>query len=163
MSNNCIFPIKLNGYYREFGFQLAPGKKHCGDDYKGDAPDPVFAIAKGTTIYSGLVNGFGSYGEPGGVIIIEHEIDECKFLALYGHIERLKKVGDTVNQTEIIGKLAEYRMKEMINGQTADYRADHLHFCIYMDTNLPPFPWGYRDNLNKFLDTKIFIKNHLGV
>ena len=88
------------------------------------------------------LNGFGSFNNPGGVIILEHKLcDGSKFYALYGHLNRQINYSQKIKQGNIIGTLIKY--------ETNNFRADHLHFGIWMNEKLPHSPYGY-DTLFRF-------------
>lgn len=154
-----IQPCKDRGGYRKFGFVNSAGLIHCGHDYNCDVDDPMKSVEKGVVVFSAEVDGFGSYGKKGGVIIIRHEHYDKEenilmhFLALYGHINRLKKVGDKVIEGDIIGTIIQY--------QTVDFRADHLHFCIIVGDVIPSGKWGYREDISGFFDPIKFINSRI--
>lgn len=132
---------------------------HCGHDYSCDAGDNDKSIADGKVVFSDEVNGFGSYGSNGGVIIIQHKVNNESFLALHGHIHRFKGVGDFVKEGDVIGEIIEYRNRFWNTNKKKyeDSKTDHLHFCIIVDSVIPSFPWGYRENLIGFFNPIEFI------
>jgi len=140
----CFIPIKMY---------------HCGHDYSADAGDNDRSIADGKVIRSEDVGGFGSFGGKGGVIIVQHNINNESFIALHGHIHRFKGIGDIVKEGDVLGELIEYR-NNFWNKDKKKYepaRTDHLHFCIIVDSVIPAFPWGYRESLLGFFDPIEFI------
>lgn len=92
-------------------------------------------IKAGTSVLSALdgkIHSFQNntaFGDYGPTVILEHEIEECTFYTLYGHLslESLeeKTEGQLVKKGEKIAELG----KPPING---DY-ASHLHFQIIKD------------------------------
>lgn len=140
-----ILPCTDAGGYRKYGFK-AGDKLHCGHDFNAPEGTPIKAITKGVVIFSDEVQGFGSFGKPGGVIAIKHG----EIIGIYGHLERLKDPGDKVQEGDVIGSLIKY--------ETKNFRADHLHFGIYLSRQLPMFPWGYVDHLGLWTDPLKYIR-----
>lgn len=144
-----IHPCSDKGGYRKFGYKLG-NLHHCGHDYNTFQGDLVKSICNGKIIHAGLVAGFGSFGKPGGVVVIKHfDKNKKPFTAIYGHINISVKQGDTVKEGDVVGSLIRY--------ETFKFRADHLHFCIHVGEDLPPFPWGYRSDLSGYIDPIKFI------
>lgn len=145
----CFPCIDAGGYWK-YGYKI--GRKiHLGDDYNCPEGTTVHSIAEGKVVYSGEVNGFGSYGGQGGAVIIEHRNKfGKKFLALYGHINRKVTVNDKVEKGQIIGTIIRYERKT--------YRADHLHFGINTHAKeIPHYPWGYDVQTNGWTDPMKYI------
>lgn len=98
---------------------------HIGDDieYVYDAGDvPVHAIANGTVRYVKDTPGYG------GLVIIQHEIDDRSIMALYGHVSISSielTVGNTVKEGQNIAILGQGASKE------TDGERKHLHFGLY--------------------------------
>jgi murein DD-endopeptidase MepM/ murein hydrolase activator NlpD len=99
---------------------------HIGLDLWINEAAPIYAALEGK-IHSFQNN--DALGDYGPTIIVEHEIEGCKFHTLYGHLslDSLKniKVGQPIAKGEQIGVLG----LPPING---DY-APHLHFQIIID------------------------------
>ncbi len=108
-----IQPEKFTGY-------------HTGADAETTATEqkidvPISAIANGTVVFAGHVNGYG------GVIIIEHKIGTEKITALYGHVRQssiLVKVHDQVHPGDRIAVLGTGYTSE------TDGERKHLHLGI---------------------------------
>ncbi len=109
--------------------------KHLGVDIVAHAETKIFAIGRGTVVYSKLHPGeFSETGEIkirnwGGIIIIAHKNPKTKekFYSLYGHLgRRFVKKGDFIEIGDIIGKIGK-SMSESNGG----WRQEHLHFGIY--------------------------------
>lgn len=147
------FPCVDAGSYRGFGYQT--GKKyHLGHDFNCPFGSTVHSISDGVVIFSDKVNGFGSFEEPGGVIIIKHRDKyDHEFLALYGHVRLSVSEGMKVNKGDIIGSIIKY--------ETSQFRADHLHFGINTHIEMPKFPWGYSEDFAGWVNPIEYIFNHL--
>ncbi len=109
----------------------------------------VFAIADGLVKYSGWVSGYG------GLLAIQHTVNEKEYLAIYGHLnpDSLVEKDEKVVQGQQIGILGEGNTNE------TDFERKHLHFAIYSnsDINLK----GYVNNeseLNDWIDPEIFLE-----
>lgn len=147
------FPCIDAGGYRGFGYELSNKKKHLGHDFNCPFGSSVHAIANGEVIFSGMVNGFGSFGGQGGVIIIKHKDKyDHEFIALYGHVTLAAGLGH-INKGDIIGYIIKY--------ETSSFRADHLHFGINTHPGIPKFPWGYDTEFTGWVDPVEYIFNHL--
>ncbi len=98
---------------------------HLGVDFWLPAGTPVHALFKGKVVTA--VNDSGNK-EYGGLIILEHNIDQQHFYTLHGHLSpksALKnKPGDTIKQGQLIGKLGAAHE----NGSWSP----HLHFQIML-------------------------------
>ena len=103
---------------------------HIGDDIEYvDVTDdvPVYAMADGTISYLDSVWGYG------GLLMIEHVIDDVTYQALYGHIDLRSVpygVGDAVVAGEKVAILGEPH-----EGETSGERK-HLHFGLYKGTDI---------------------------
>lgn len=100
-----------------------PRSIHLGIDLWVPANTPVYTPLEGK-IY-GIANnkGFGNYGP---TIILEHELDDCQFFSLYGHLSRTslqgKACGDTFQAGEKVGETGNYP-------ENGDW-PPHLHFQL---------------------------------
>lgn len=99
-----------------YGPRVAPkagaSKYHKGVDIGAPAGTPVYASASGIVVFSGTQSGYGNHIE------IRHDNNT---VTSYSHLSsRLVKVGATVAQGEIIGKV----------GETGTATAPHLHYEI---------------------------------
>lgn len=97
---------------------------HVGADSEvpeGAETTEVRAIATGTVLQSRQASGYG------GVVVIEHKINDQRVLGIYGHVdpERLPKVGTTVQAGERIGYLGRGYSTE------TDGERPHLHLGLY--------------------------------
>jgi murein DD-endopeptidase MepM/ murein hydrolase activator NlpD len=99
---------------------------HIGLDLWINEAAPIYAALEGK-IHSFQNN--EALGDYGPTIIVEHEIEGCKFHTLYGHLSldslKDKSVGQTIAKGERMATLG----LPPING---DY-APHLHFQIIID------------------------------
>ena len=80
----------------------------------------VKSIADGEVVASKTVSGYG------GVVVVEHLLNNETILAIYGHLDNDRSVekGTDVKQGDTIGYLGEDQTKE------TDYERRHLHFGI---------------------------------
>lgn len=150
-------PIEHEDYgrYRKFGFKL--GKLyHNGHDWDCPVNTYVHAIADGKIIFSDMVNGFGSLNprSPGGVILIEHNINGLEFVSLYGHIKRFHAENVPVEEGQPIGLIDDF--------YNAGIHLPHLHFAIHKGLGKPEGKWGYVpiDELIDWYDPLKFIQEH---
>jgi murein DD-endopeptidase MepM/ murein hydrolase activator NlpD len=109
-----VQPEKFNGY-------------HTGVDAEyGDVTSdvPVHAVADGTVLLARSASGYG------GVIAIQHTIQNQPVVGIYGHVDpaRLPKVGQKVTAGEAIGFLG-----KALSSQT-DGERRHLHFGLVKGT-----------------------------
>jgi murein DD-endopeptidase MepM/ murein hydrolase activator NlpD len=127
---NLVLPIADYANRRtlkRFGTWVDDGRflgYHLGEDVEyGDVAEEVVvhAIADGTVLVSGWVNGYG------GTLIIQHEIDGEKINAIYGHLDpaSLVKEGESVAKGQTIARLGDGFTDE------TDGRRKHLHFGLY--------------------------------
>ena len=99
---------------------------HLGLDLWCDVNTPVLAALDGTVHSFKNNTNFGDYGP---TIILEHQINEVTFYALYGHLSLVSleyiAVGDTLRKGDVVGYLGD----ASVNG---DY-APHLHYQLIND------------------------------
>lgn len=108
-----VQPEKFSGY-------------HTGADAETTAAEksidvPIYAIANGTVVFVGHVNGYG------GVVIIRHLVDGQTVTALYGHVRQSSiaiKVGKSVTMGQKIAVLGKGYSSE------TDGERKHLHLGI---------------------------------
>jgi len=109
--NSPVQPERFSGYHTAADIEYA--------DVVGEVP--VVAVADGTVVYSGTVNGYG------GVVVIRHIINEVTYTGLYGHLDPKSNVanGTQVSAGDQIGILGD--------GGTAetDGERKHLHFALH--------------------------------
>lgn len=118
---------------KPFGIEIDPSTSpvqperfsgfHTGVDVEyDDRPTdvPVFAVADGRVFHSAAVSGYG------GLIVIDHKVDNRSMLALYGHLKpaSLLKKDASVLQGDRIGLLGQGFTQE------TDGERKHLHFGI---------------------------------
>jgi murein DD-endopeptidase MepM/ murein hydrolase activator NlpD len=93
---------------------LSTYKKHLGVDYSAPEGSPVWAVASGTVTF------VGEKGANGNLVTIRHANGYTSYYAhLRGFADGLR-VGDQVNQKEVIGFV----------GATGRAGASHLHFAL---------------------------------
>jgi len=113
----------------------SPRCMHLGLDIWLDAGTEVFAYADGI-IHSAAIN--NTYGDYGGTIILEHQINNSKLYSLYGHLSHESidnvRLGAFIQQCEFIGKLGSW-------DENGNWPA-HLHFQLIRDLqgNLGDYP-----------------------
>jgi murein DD-endopeptidase MepM/ murein hydrolase activator NlpD len=144
---------------------------HLGVDFASRAETKVFAIGRGTVVYSKLHAGiFSEDGKIaqrnwGGITIIAHKNPKTKekFYSLYGHLgRRFVKKGDYVEMGDVIGTVGK-SMSES-NGIWED---EHLHFAIYAGPfHLKVLPGYYRADeetarIEHWKEPMDFINNYL--
>jgi len=170
-----IYPVgnfkNVSSNFRDQNFY--DGKEwgiHLGVDIDVPADTKVFAIGRGTVVYSKLHPGeFTDDGRItkrnwGGLVIISHKNPRTNqhFFSLYGHLgKRFVKKGDQVEMGEFIGTVG----KSMTESNGIWYN-EHIHFSIYSG----PFHFkvlpGYYDinnentNLSYWRDPLKFIRNY---
>ncbi len=125
---------------------------HTGVDVEfGDVTKdvPVFSIADGVVVRSGIAKGYG------GVIAIRHTISDVSYIAIYGHLDpqTITQAGIRVPKEAQIGVLGDGFTYE------TDNERKHLHFGIYTgaDANIQ----GYVDSsqeLARWIDPVTFLK-----
>jgi len=99
---------------------------HLGVDIWCAANTPVFAFMDSKIHSFRNNNNFGDYG---GTIILEHNLDNVTFYTLYGHLSlkslEKKDIGQTINKAEKFAEIGETHE----NGNWVP----HLHFQIITD------------------------------
>ncbi|MBU1119228.1 M23 family metallopeptidase [Patescibacteria group bacterium] len=115
-SNSPVQSERFSGYHTGVDVEY--------DDVSEDVS--VNAIADGTVVFSGWVNGYG------GVTVLQHMIDGQSVQAVYGHLDpdSLLTEGTTVKEGESIGVLGEGGTSE------TDSERKHLHFALYSGNDL---------------------------
>lgn len=132
-ANSPVQPERFTGYHTGIDVEY--------DDVITDVP--VRAVAEGTVIAARTVSGYG------GVVGIQHTIDNNPVVGIYGHLrpESLPTVGATVAAGEQIAVLG--------TGQTAetDGERKHLHFGLHRGTTLELRGYVTRESdLTQWLD-----------
>ncbi len=121
-TSDYIWPLPSN-YTRissSYGYRTHPvtGKKntfHTGIDLPAPARTPIYAVASGTVVVSGVKGGYGN------CVTINHG---GGIITLYGHMSSINcSSGDIVLQGDVIGYV----------GTTGVSTGNHLHFTIYKD------------------------------
>lgn len=114
---------------------------HLGYDLSVTKHYPVEAANSGTVAFAGDL---GIYGN---VVILDHGLG---LFSLYGHLSSIDvKVGDSINQRQIMGK----------TGETGLAGGDHLHYGVYLNgvAVLPVEWWDQKwitDNIEPKLEGK---------
>lgn len=143
---------------------------HLGTDIEAKEGTRVFAIGRGTVVYSKLHPGeFSDEGKIirrnwGGIVIIAHKNprDKNVFYSLYGHLgKRYVKRGDLVEMGDLLGTVG-----KTMSESNGIWENEHLHLSIYKG----PFhgkvlPGYYRENetptlLENWHDPIDFINNY---
>ena len=131
---------------------------HVGEDIEvpevREAPEvPVRSIADGTVRFVDWVSGYG------GLVVIQHAIDDKIINSLYGHLDvsSIKiKVGDAVSVGQTFGRLGEGKTEE------TDGERQHLHFALYEGDELRKN--GYEKNaedVKKWMNPTDFFLAHV--
>lgn len=98
---------------------------HLGVDFWVPAQTPVHAIFSGELVYAFNDEGSKKFG---GLVILRHQIEECEFYTLYGHLslESITQLtpGDFINQGSKIGVIG--------NSKENGHWSPHLHFQILL-------------------------------
>lgn len=143
---------------------------HLGVDIAAKEETRVFAIGRGTVVYSKLHAGeFSEDGKIlkrnwGGIVIIAHKNPRDKkiFYSLYGHLgKRFVKPGDKIEMGDLIGMVGK-SMSESNGG----WEEEHLHFAIYAGPfHARVLPGYYREeesttHLEDWIDPINFINNY---
>lgn len=110
-NNSPVQPERFTGY-------------HTGVDVEyGDVKDetPVHAITAGQVIYAGTAHGYG------GVVAIQHVINNDPIVGIYGHLDpaSLPQAGTKVQAGDTIGRLGDGFSAE------TDGERKHLHLGLY--------------------------------
>lgn len=114
-----VQPEKFTGYHTGADAEATPAEA---------AVDvPVLAVAAGTVVFAGHVNGYG------GVMLIRHTVNRTTFTALYGHLRIAsftKTKGETVKAGTMIGVLGTGGSSE------TDGERKHLHLGFIKGTTI---------------------------
>jgi murein DD-endopeptidase MepM/ murein hydrolase activator NlpD len=126
-----------------------PRRLHLGTDIWGAAGTPIFAPLAGR-IHSFRNN--ATFGDYGGTIIVQHELEGSSFHTLYGHLaltslEGLRE-GKTIAQGERIAELGEPHE----NGGWSP----HLHFQIIQDME---GAWGDYAGVCRLSERERYLEN----
>ena len=119
-----------------FGKDLEEARRlHLGIDIWGEVNTPVFAFADAKVHSYAFNNNFGDYGA---TIILEHQLEDCIFYSLYGHLSLESLKGLTVNQ--IIKKGSQ--IAQFGNIDENGNWPPHLHFqlMVSMDSYFGDYP-----------------------
>jgi 4-aminobutyrate aminotransferase-like enzyme len=122
-----IRPIYGTDEYKKEGNEGSEYRSvHLGIDYWLPSGTPVHALFDGTVF---LATNDAGYKEYGGLVILEHKVDDFKFYTLYGHqsvasIGKLQQ-GDFISKGDCISQLGTHQE----NGAWGT----HLHFQVILD------------------------------
>lgn len=166
---NVVLPVDgtivgYNATYKRFGeyFQDRFRGYHIGDDIEVPPEDlgpgevqevPIRSIAQGVVKKVDWVGGYG------GVMVVEHMIDDEVVTAIYGHIDLTSTdlgVGDTVEVSQFLANLGDDKSRE------TDGERQHLHFALYQGPDDGRLQ-GYErnpENLNNWINPYVFFKQH---
>lgn len=118
-----LFYPMVSGTYElssDYGYRIHPTlgyqKLHAGQDMSAPVGTPIYAIASGTVVEAGMVDGTGT-------VTIEHTIDGTTWYSSYLHMYEdgiYVKKGDTVEAGKLIAGV----------GSTGYSTGPHLHFEI---------------------------------
>lgn len=123
--NAVVSPLDAGTYLisSTFGPRIHPifgvGRMHNGDDYAAPAGTPIKAVAAGTVIHSGA-----NIGQPGTLVIIEHELDGETWTSWYLHMyakDIVVKEGQKVLAGDLVGLV----------GSAGNSTGPHLHLEIH--------------------------------
>ena len=124
---------------------------HLGVDFRSHHGTKVFAIGRGTVVYSKLhagelsVEGNIIQRNWGGIVIVAHKnpTTKEKFYSLYGHLgKRFVKKGDYVEMGDIIGSVG-----KSLSESNGMWDEEHLHFGIYSGPfHLKVLPGYYKES-----------------
>ncbi len=116
LENSPTPPERFVGYHTGVDVEF--------EDVEKDVP--VKAIASGTVVYSGYIDGYG------GVVLITHKIKGDERTVVYGHLDpaSLPLLDKRVKANEPISVLGDNRSSET-NGERK-----HLHFAILSDNRI---------------------------
>lgn len=142
VAGDVVLPVDGNivGYnatYKRFGeyFQDRFTGYHVGEDIEVPQEDlgegevqevPVLSIADGTVSFLETIGGYG------GVMRVQHDIDNEIITAIYGHIDVGSveiAVGDRVEKGQFLANLGDHHSRE------TDGERQHLHFALYEGTD----------------------------
>ncbi len=114
---SSVQPEKFTGYHSGVDIEVA----------QDETDVPVYALADGTVLFVGRVNGYG------GVIILQFSYEDQDYTALYGHLRLSSvtaKIGDDVTRGQKLAVLGSP------NSEETDGERKHLHFAIHAGTAL---------------------------
>jgi hypothetical protein len=117
--NRKLFPT------RKFHYKRKDGLYHIGTDISCYIGDKCEVRDEGIAVFNGIIEGFGSDGAKGGVVIIQHP----GYVALYGHVTGTVEKGHLVKKGDVIGKVHEYCVNEM--------DLTHLHLVVRWGNGWP--------------------------
>jgi murein DD-endopeptidase MepM/ murein hydrolase activator NlpD len=139
-----VQPEKFTGYHTGADAETTPAE--------ANVDVPILAMANGTVVFAGHVNGYG------GVIIIRHTIVNETVTALYGHLRISSftvRVGDPVTAGQQISVLGTGYSTE------TDGERKHLHLGIIKGSNINYL--GYvnaQSELTAWYDPVVWLKAH---
>ena len=133
-----VQPEKFTGYHTGVDVEY--------DDVKAEVP--VFSIADGEVLYFGRVGGYG------GVIVIQHQINDQQYVAIYGHLDQQSII-------DVLDVKKGERIAILGKGYTAqtDGERKHLHFALYKGSTIN-FK-GYvqaEEELSGWVDPELILK-----
>lgn len=131
--NSPVTPERFKGYHTGVDVEY--------DDTTTDVP--VSAISDGIVVFSGTVNGYG------GLVVIQHTIDDKDYLVFYGHLAPGSLIiqDSDVLVGQQIGVLGKAYSTE------TDGERRHLHLAVYTDIYINML--GYvqnKEDLSKWID-----------
>ena len=116
----------IYGRSTHFDTNEEPRRLHLGIDIWGAAETPIYNFYDATVHSFKFNDNFGDYGA---TIILEYQMEDFKFHALYGHLSLDSLAGLAKNQFIPVGKqFAAFGVKEE-NG----HWPPHLHFQLIID------------------------------
>ncbi len=126
-----------------------PRRLHLGTDIWGAAGTPIFAPINGIVHSLGNNNRYGDYG---GTIILEHQLDGFVFYTLYGHLSLA-----SINALEIHQKIsAGLQIATFGNAEENGNWPPHLHLQIII--NMQGMVGDY-PGVCKFSEREIYLAN----
>lgn len=114
--NSPVSPEVFTGYHTGIDIEY--------EDVEGDVN--IHTILDGKVLFSGQAQGYG------GVIAIQHNIDNRPVIAIYGHLKpkSMIPINSEVKKDQVIGILGKGYTSE------TDHERKHLHFALYPGTKL---------------------------
>lgn len=106
-----------------FNTENEPRRLHLGVDIWGQVNTPVFSFIDGQIHSFAYNNNFGDYGA---TIIMEHQLDDVAFFALYGHLSIRNLEG--IKERQLIKKGE--KIGDFGNIHENGHWPPHLHFQI---------------------------------
>jgi murein DD-endopeptidase MepM/ murein hydrolase activator NlpD len=103
-----------------------PRRLHLGVDIWGEAETPVFSALDGV-VHSFAFN--NQYGDYGATIILQHQLEDVIFYALYGHLSLKDLEGLYEGKTFAKGELVAHFGRAEENGAWPP----HLHYQLIID------------------------------